>query len=250
MRLVHRFFVGSDQISNNIITISGSDVNHIKNVLRMKLGDQIEVFDSKENSYLAEITLFSPNNQRLNAAVIKKLNRPDTTSGQEPNITLAQCLPKAKKMDLIVQKATELGVNSIFPVTSERSVPKIEEKSDKKISHWQKIAKEASEQSGRSRIPKIEPLTSFSDLVKTGKNYDLALIPWEGEKTNRLKDIVTKKHSGKILVVIGPEGGFSKEEISIAQLEGLISISLGKRILRTETAGIVLLSQLFYEFDI
>jgi len=233
---VHRFYVPSEQISNGTATIAGSDVNHIKNVLRMKAQDKIEIFDGRGNSYIAAL---KPS--LLEAKIVSKLTN---DSELKVNITLAQCLPKAKKMDFIVQKAVELGVNSIIPVISERSVPKIEDKADKKISHWQKIAKEAAEQSGRLKVPEIMPLLSFGDLLK--QEYELKLMPWEGEKETTLKGIVCPTG---ILVLIGPEGGFSVNEVNNAVKNGFRTISLGKRILRTETAGIVILSQLLYELD-
>ena len=234
--IVHRFYVPSEQISNGTATIAGSDVNHIKNVLRMKAQDKIEIFDGRGNSYIAAL---KPS--LLEAKIVSKLTN---DSELKVNITLAQCLPKAKKMDFIVQKAVELGVNSIIPVISERSVPKIEDKADKKISHWQKIAKEAAEQSGRLKVPEIMPLLSFGDLLK--QEYELKLMPWEGEKETTLKGIVCPTG---ILVLIGPEGGFSVNEVNNAVKNGFRTISLGKRILRTETAGIVILSQLLYELD-
>lgn len=245
---MHRFFVPKDQISDKTITIIGSDVNHIKNVLRMTLENEIEVIDSNGNSYLSSIKEIKSNIIRAN--ILKPLtNNPELLT----KITLAQCLPKAKKMDFIVQKATELGVSHIIPVISERSVPKIEDKTDKKLSHWQKIAKEAAEQSGRTIILEILALTKFEDLIKTAKNYKLALIPWEGEQCLTLKQIPFPDHQitgyPNILIIIGPEGGFSREEIDIAKNSGIIPITLGKRILRTETTGIFLLAQLLYVFE-
>lgn len=245
---MHRFFVPKDQISDKTITIIGSDVNHIKNVLRMEPEDKIEIIDSRGNSFIASIKQI--HSDEVQATIIKSLtNNPKLST----KITLAQCLPKAKKMDFIVQKATELGVSHIIPVISERSIPKIEEKADKKLSHWQKIAREASEQSGRTITPEILALTKFEDLIKTAKNYKLALIPWEGEQCLILKQIPLPDHqitrSSDILIIIGPEGGFSREEIELAKKFGIIPITLGKRILRTETAGIVLLAQLLYALD-
>ncbi len=241
---MHRFFVPSDQISNDTATIVGSDVNHIKNVLRMTVGEKVEVFDGKGNIFNATLTLLQSDK------VIFSLTKASNENCESKiNITLAQCLPKAKKMDFIVQKATELGAISIIPVISERSIPKIEDKADKKISHWQKIAKEAVEQSGRTIIPTVKPLTKFEELIKNAKDYDLALIPWEGEKSTSMKDISKNKEINSILVAIGPEGGFSSNEIDLAIQNGFKTISLGKRILRTETAGIVALAQVYYELD-
>ena len=238
---MHRFFVPSEQISKDTITITGSDVNHIKNVLRMHTGDRLEAFDGAGNSFMVKIISIGASN--IQGEIINKINSEIESSVK---ITLAQCLPKAKKMDFIVQKATELGACGIIPVISERSVPKIEDKADKKVSHWQMIAKEAAEQSGRTVIPKIGPLTKFEDLIKIAKNYDLAIIPWEGERTATLSTLIPQSLS-TVLVIIGPEGGFSQQEVNLAISGGFDPISLGKRILRTETAGIVALSQIYYE---
>ncbi|OGC16966.1 hypothetical protein A2282_08700 [candidate division WOR-1 bacterium RIFOXYA12_FULL_36_13] len=250
---MHRFFVPQDQIKNGTITIKGNDTNHIKNVLRLSEKDVIEVFDSSGNIYTSIIKKIEPDKISCVISGIKKEEIEPQTK-----ITLAQCLPKGKKMDMIIQKATELGVFNIIPVVSERTIPKIEEKSDKKISHWQKIAKEASQQSGRSIVPQIKSLTKFEDIVKPSINYNFKLIPWEGEKNNPLKEAVVvasqnseplQQDHKKILVLIGPEGGFSQEEVKMANANNFISVSLGKRILRVETAAIVILAQLFYDFE-
>jgi 16S rRNA (uracil1498-N3)-methyltransferase len=248
---VPRFYVPQEQIKGKQIIITGSDVNHIKNVLRLRIDDKIEVFDSSQKVYLCKLQEF---NREFIRGVIASQIQEDTEL--KIDITLAQCLPKVKKMDFIIQKATELGANQIIPVTSERSVPRIEDKAEKKITHWQKIAQEAAEQSGRSKIPKILSLTSFSELVKSARNYDLALIPWEGERENTIKKVLTThkplpagRQGNNLIMVIGPEGGFSQAEIKIAQENGLVPISLGKRILRCETAALTCLALLASELE-
>lgn len=252
---MHRFFVPSAQINNQKILIEGNDVNHIKNVLRMNPSDCIEVFDSSGNIYKAKIKEIS--SQKILCAILetsKDIIEPKI------NITIAQCLPKSKKMDFIIQKTTELGAKTIIPIISERSIPKIDDKAQKKILHWQAIAKEAAEQSGRSIIPEVGPLTYFKDLVKDVKKYALRLIPWEGEKENTLKSVLVNFKnneiqtpdffsSNKVIVIIGPEGGFSRHEIDTAKEQGFICLSLGKRILKAETASITFLAQFFYEFE-
>ncbi|OGC10862.1 hypothetical protein A3J90_01670 [candidate division WOR-1 bacterium RIFOXYC2_FULL_37_10] len=261
---MHRFFVPHYQIEKDQIFIFGSDINHIVNVLRMTNGDKLEVFDSFANTYKAKIKEIQ--NNKIICSILKtsKDNKEAAVK-----VSLAQCLPKGKKMDLIIQKTTELGVFDIIPVESERSVPKIEDKADKKIEHWQKIAKEASEQSGRTIVPEIKPLIKFETLIKSCPKYDLKLIPWEGEQNNNLKKFICcrEKFNPKgsdsnrcllkspplldngILILIGPEGGFSQNEVESAKQNSFIPISLGKRILRTETAAIALLAQIFYEFE-
>lgn len=199
----------------------------------MKIGDQFEVFDSSGQVYLVKLKEYT--HELIRGYILRKLKE---NTELKVDITLAQCLPKGKKMDLIIQKATELGVNHIIPVISERSIPKIEEKEDRKLEHWGMIAKEAAEQSGRSRIPEISHLLHFTELLKEVKNYKLALIPWEGEKKNRITGSLANGLTGKLLIVIGPEGGFSSNEIQQAKKMKIKPVSLGKRILRCETAAI------------
>ncbi|MFA4904982.1 MAG: 16S rRNA (uracil(1498)-N(3))-methyltransferase [Candidatus Margulisiibacteriota bacterium] len=242
---MNRFYVPTNQIKGDQVTIVGSDVNHIKNVLRLKTGDKFEVFDGSQKAYLCELKEF--NREYILGKVISELKK-DT----EPKIkvTLAQCLLKGKKMDLVIQKAVELGVYKIIPVVSERSVPDIKEKEANKISHWQAIAKEAAEQSGRTLVPDISALLSFEELLKLGKNFDLALIPWELESKISLKDKLKEpRRLAAGLVAIGPEGGFSNEEISKAGSAGFQAVSLGRRILRAETAAISTLANIYFFLD-
>jgi 16S rRNA (uracil1498-N3)-methyltransferase len=248
---MHRFFIPKEQISENKITITGSDVNHIKNVLRLKAGDKIEVFDGFQNTYSCKIIDITP--AAVKADILKE-EKKDIESNLK--ITLAQCLAKGKKMDLIIKMATELGVYRIIPIISERSIPKIEEKEEKKIEHWQTIAKEAAEQSGRSVVPEIFPLTKIKDLNPSDrasgrgpKTYDLAIMPWEGETKQSLKSALTTYHPNSLIILIGPEGGFSHTEAEKAKEAGFNLVSLGKRILRCETAAVSTLAKIFYELE-
>jgi 16S rRNA (uracil1498-N3)-methyltransferase len=236
---MRRFFIPQEQISGGRFEITGSDVNHIKNVLRLGPGAKLELFDSAQNLYRAEIAEVRPDSVRG-----KILSQEKGSVESSLDVTLAQSLPKGKKMDLIVKMATELGVKTIIPVTSERSVPKIEGKEEKKIAHWQTTAKEAAEQSGRSFVPKIAPLTALSK-IDPGR-YDLALMPWEGEEDRSLRSVLSGTAPKKILLLIGPEGGFSQAE---AGTKGFEPVSIGKRILRCETAAVVALAQVFYELE-
>ncbi len=243
---MHRFYVQKEQIKDNEVQIVGSDVNHIKNVLRLKAGDKIEIFDGSQNNYFCEI-------KELNREFIRGTIITKKKAASEPNLnlTLAQCLAKGKKMDLIVKMATELGARSIVPVISERSVPRIEEKGEKKIEHWQNIAREAAEQSGRTFIPRIESLKKISDL--NPGEHDLAVMPWEGETKTSLKKLLTGTRANgrtdKLMILIGPEGGFSRSEADCAKKAGFKLVSMGKRILRCETAAIAALAQIFYELE-
>lgn len=230
-----RFFVTKEQLP----VITGSDAHQIRNVLRMKPGMPLELFDGQGNVYQARIEEIKK--ERVTCSIISR-----SIAAQETKvkITLAQALPKGKKFEFIVQKATELGVDRIVPVITERSIGKGE-----KPERWQAIAKEAAEQSGRAYLPAVEPLVDFSEVIRSAKNYDLALIPWELEKTTSLKQTLKTYRPNHLLVLIGPEGGFSLAEVEQAKAAGFLSVSLGKTILRTETASLFTLSAIRYEFE-
>lgn len=235
---MHRYFVEKDQLP----VITGSDVHHIKDVLRMKVGNKLEMFDGTGTIYVAQISGIGKEKVVCN---ILSSRREGTEA--KLKVTLAQCLPKAKKMDFIIQKCTELGADKIIPTLSERSISKGE-----KLERWKKIAKEAAEQSARASIPEIAPLTKFEDVLKMRSQFDLALIPWELEKKNTLKKhFADNRINGytDILIMIGPEGGFSREEVELARSAGFIPVSLGPTILRTETAGMAILSMINYEYS-
>jgi 16S rRNA (uracil1498-N3)-methyltransferase len=229
---MHRFFVAQDQIP----VISGSDVHHIKNVLRMKAGDPLELLDGTGQIYSAKISEI-----KKDKVICDLVSSKHEEKELKVKVTLAQCLPKAKKMDLVVQKCTELGVHEIIPALSERSISKAE-----KQERWKKIAREAAEQSGRSTIPEILPLTKFEEVLKIKEKFDLALIPWELEKETSLKKVLTNYQTNRLLILIGPEGGFSRSEIELARSAGFIPVSLGPAILRTETAGMAMLAMINY----
>ena len=242
-----RFFVSEDQIKKDHVTIWGSDANHIKNVLRLKVGDPIDILDSTSRVYAAKIAKESKEEIKCEIISVRSIK-------SEPaiKVTVAQSLPKGQKMDLIVQKCTELGVHKIIPFLSERTVIKPgEEKKRERALRWQRIAKSAAEQSGRGIIPYLEEIKTFEELLDYPKQYELSLIPWEMEEKKTLKEILKKNKKIKsILITIGPEGGFSKKEIEAAIKAGFIPITLGKRILRTETASLAILSMIAYEFEL
>lgn len=235
---MRRFYVLPSQVSGETIIISGSDVKHIKNVLRKTIGDEIVCFDGSGKEYLTKIASLDKDTVRL---AIHSSSHP--TIDHSVKITLAQGLPKSSKMDDIIKKSTELGVNEIIPVLTERSVAK-----GKKSERWKKIAKEASQQSGRSTVPEIKELISFKEFLSIKHPHDLKLIPWEGEHQQSLKNILRDHPDiNTICILIGPEGGFSHEEIQRATDSGFKSVSLGKNILRTETAGPAVIAMVMYE---
>jgi 16S rRNA (uracil1498-N3)-methyltransferase len=232
--------VPKDRVNPPSIMISGTDINHIKNVLRKTVGDEIICFDGSGMEYITNISNIEKDAIELHIIYSKQSeNEPKT------KISLAQGLPKSSKMDDIVKKSTELGVYEIFPVTTERSIPKAD-----KCDRWQKIAKEASKQCGRSVVPKVNIIQTLDDFLLICSQYQLKILPWEGETQNKLKKELQKHEiQNSIVVLIGPEGGFSAEEVGKAKKYGFITVSLGKLILRTETAGPSVISNIMYELE-
>jgi 16S rRNA (uracil1498-N3)-methyltransferase len=233
-----RIFVAQEQFPD----ITGSDVHYVRDVLRMKVRDKLELLDGTGMVYEAEIKEIKK--EKIVCEIVESGNSKVESRTQ---ITLAQALPKASKMDFVIEKCVELGVHRIIPVLTERTVGK-----NAKLDRWRKLAKEAAEQSGRTIIPEIAELTDFSSVLKMKGRYDLALLPWELEKERTLKQSLKSlllPQFPQILVLIGPEGGFSQAEVKQAQATGWQTVSLGKRILRTETAGMAVLSTIMYELE-
>ncbi|MCX7923215.1 MAG: 16S rRNA (uracil(1498)-N(3))-methyltransferase [Clostridia bacterium] len=239
-----RFFVNSEDIHSDYIDIRGEDINHIKKVLRLRCGDTIIVSDGNATDYTARIEKVETDYVRT--AIIESIAN---TSEPPIEVTLLQGLPKSDKMDLIIQKSIELGVNKIIPVITERTVVKIDNKKDvaNKVSRWQRISLEAAKQCNRGIVPTVEYPVTFAEALKIAEAADISIIPYEKEKTGSLKRCLDRKEIKKIMVLIGPEGGFSENEVEKAISLGIKPVTLGPRILRTETAGIAVLSILMYE---
>lgn len=242
-----KFFVKENQINNDKIHILGEDVNHIANVLRMKKEDEVQICNQETGeNYITKIISFSKD--EIECEIVKKIIE---TVESNVDITLFQGIPKFDKMELIIQKNTEVGVKKIVPVLMERTVVKLDEKiANKKIERWQKIAEVAAKQSMRDIIPEIENIIKLQDITK--QDYDEVLVAYENEEKNMLKQELKKlqgKDRYKIAIVIGPEGGISEKEIEILKNMGASFVSLGKRILRTETAGIVMSGNIMYELE-
>lgn len=244
-----KFFVTEDQIKDKIIDIIEDDVNHIKNALRLEVEDKIEVCDiNNSNNYLCKI--IELNKKYVKCEIIEEIK-----NNNETNLYLHifQGIPKAEKMETIIQKTTEIGVSEITPLVMQRCIAKLDNKTSlKKVERWQKIAEVAAKQSKRDKIPIINLPINIKNVYEKLANYDIVLIAYEEEKDNAIKKIlnkVPKKENLKIAIIIGPEGGITKEEIKELSNENVKTVSLGKRILRTETAPIVLASIIMYEFD-
>ena len=244
---MNQFFVEESQIQGSEIVIEGTDVNHIKNVLRMKPGEEIMVSNGTDKHYICSILTIS------GEQVVAKIVDIDTNSTELPvKLYLFQGLPKADKMELIIQKSVELGVSEIIPVAMKRCVVKFDGKKEKsKLTRWQGIAESAAKQSKRMVIPNISGVMNFKEAVAYAKTLDYNIIPYEFangmEKSKQIvKEIGQYKSVG---IFIGPEGGFDEAEIAYAKENNMQIISLGKRILRTETAGLTALSIIMFELE-
>ena len=245
---MQQFFADPSWIQGNNIYIEGADVNHMKNVLRMKPGEDVRVSDGGGKTYLCCVSAYEEKR-----AVLDILKALDSDTELPSRIVLFQGLPKGDKMEWIIQKAVELGAYSVVPFAAKRSVVKLDEKKAvKKQLRWQLLAKGAAEQSGRSIIPEVKNVLTFADALDVSKELDVLLIPYELEEdmkeTARIIDAIRPGQS--VGIFIGPEGGFEEEEVELAKSAGAYPVSLGKRILRTETAGLTVLSVLMYKFEI
>ena len=244
---MYQFFVPSENIQGNRIVITGDDVNHIKNVLRMKVGEEIAVSNGEDGKeYRCGIA-------SIGDEIVCTLRFIKEDGVELPTkITLFQGLPKADKMELIVQKAVELGAYEVVPVSMACSIVKLDDKKQKtKITRWQSIAEAAAKQSKRSIIPQIQPVMTMKQALSYAKEMDMLFVPYEladdMEKTRELfEEVKPGQHIG---FFIGPEGGFDEAEIQLALDSGAHPITLGKRILRTETAGMTVLSILMYHLE-
>jgi 16S rRNA (uracil1498-N3)-methyltransferase len=237
-----RFFISPDQVAGPLITVSGEDVRHIGAVLRMKTGDELLLCDGKGTEYSVKISRVD--RSEIKTEIVNKTRREIVY----PRVTLGQGLPKSDKMDWIVQKATELGVATIVPLVTERTIVKVKDE-EKRIARWQKICREAAMQSSRPDIPSVGRIIAFNDLLRTPNSelQTLKLLPWE-EGTTAIKDVLRGSEGIKhIIVLVGPEGGFSPAEAALATSRGFHPVSLGPNILRTETAAVASLSMILYE---
>ena len=244
---MHHFFVTPQQISGDKIRIEGGDVNHMKNVLRMKLHEKAEISDGESRTYLCELEAYEED-----VAVLHILEEMEADTEPASKLYLFQGLPKSDKMELIVQKAVELGVYQVIPVAMKRSVVRLDDKkAAKKADRWNSIAESAAKQAGRSRIPEVIMPLSYKEALKMAEELDVTLLPYElagGMEVTR--EVIRQIKSGQSVgIFIGPEGGFEPEEVDAAVSMGAKVITLGRRILRTETAGLATLAVLMFELE-
>ncbi len=250
-----KFFVKEEQIEKDNIIIKGQDVNHIKKVLRAKIGDELQICNRNSgDNFLCDIEKI--NNEEILCKIKQKIEEKIESNIE---VTIFQGLPKSDKMEYIIQKSVELGVYDITPVEMKRCVVKIDGKDkEKKISRWQKISEVASKQCGRDVIPKINDLINIKNMCNFIENYDIVLVAYENEKENTLKqqlkqikEKVDYSNGQKIRIgiVIGPEGGLEEQDVEMFKEKGAQIITLGRRILRTETVALNVLSVIMYELE-
>ncbi len=241
-----RFLVSPENVEGDRITIKGKEVHHLRNVLRLRRGERVTCFDGKGREYRGRIERISAAQAEVRIEKVAERKKESSLK-----ITLAQSLIRSHKMDLVVQKCTELGVFEIIPLRTERSLINLDEAKRKaRRERWQRLAEAAAKQSGRVQIPTITEVRDFSSLLETAGDFDLKIISWEDEGDGKsFRDALTKRLSPpeKILLLIGPEGGFSAGEVAGAGKAGLLPISLGPRILRSETAAIAATAIIVYE---
>lgn len=244
-----RFYVPPECVADGKIIIRGKELHHAKDVMRLAAGDAIAVFDGTGKEYHGVIQ--KADKEQMIIAIEKTLEQ--KTGGCR--LTLVQALPKSDKMDLIVEKATELGVEKIIPTLTERTIVRPDTKKENlKVERWRKIALVAAKQCGRTTIPEVMPITEFEDSLKALNDSEIKIIPCLYENTKAFKEIlrgqkckVLRQQGKSAVIFIGPEGDFTKKEIEEAKAIGAIPVSLGNEVLRSETAAICALSVLNYE---
>ncbi len=250
---MYHFFTETELFADSEVTIVGSDVNHIKNVLRMKAGEKVLISDGKGINYFCELT-------EIGSDAVKAAILPEEVEDTElpVEVVLYQGLPKGDKMELIIQKCVELGVSRIVPVDMARCVMKLDAKKEgNKIKRWYGVSESAAKQSKRMIVPEISGVMKYKAAIEEAKHADLAIVPYEAAETIdgvtgmelTRKLISGLKPGQKCAVFIGPEGGFAESEIGLAIANGLQPVTLGKRILRTETAGMFVLSAIGFALE-
>lgn len=240
-----KFFVNPEDVSEELIYIKGTDVNHIKNVLRLPVGKEILINDRQGHDYECIIKDISA--ESVTAQIINHFE-----SHTEPAVdtVLFQSLVKGEKMEFVIQKSVEIGVTKIVPLVTKRCVVKLESenKLNSKVARWQKIAESAAKQSKRGIVPEVMmPMTMSEAIAYVKETLDCGCIPYENETAHHIKAYLQSLSAESIGIFIGPEGGFTEEEVELAMENGIQSITLGKRILRSETAGLVTLANIMYE---
>ncbi len=244
---MYLFFADRADIGEKTARITGPDRNHIKNVLRLKAGDKIRISDGGKLCYNCRIDGFSDD-----AVQLTLLERDEDGTELPAEIVLFQGLPKGDKMELVIQKNVELGIRRIVPVATKRAVVRLDEKkAEAKVRRWNAISESAAKQSKRTVIPEVSPVMTFKEAIDSAEEFDCKLFPYENaEGMAFTRQVLSKVRPGtRTAVFIGPEGGFDGEEVAYAKEHGFLPITLGRRILRTETAGFALLAALMLQLE-
>lgn len=244
---MYHFFVTPAQISEEYAVITGQDVNHIRNVLRMKPGEKVGIRDGISRNYVCELEEIGQ--EEIRARI---LSTDEDNSELPARLYLFQGLPKSDKMELIIQKAVELGAYEIIPVATRRAVVKLDKKKEEtKVKRWNTIAESAAKQSGRMLVPNVTGVMTFQEACDYAASFDINLIPYElAEGIQDTKKTIGQVKPGmQVGIFIGPEGGFDVEEVETAVGAGIHPVTLGRRILRTETAGLTALSILMFQLE-
>ena len=245
---MRRFFVTPEAVQENMVQFDAELARHMGKVLRLTAGEQVTVCTGDGSAYLVELEQFSKD-----AVTGRILEQMDNLQETAVEVVLYQGMPKGDKLELIIQKCTELGVNQVIPVETGRSVVHLDgNKVGKKLERWQKIAQEASQQSKRVQVPTVGPYYNWKQMLKALEEAEgLTIVFWEDEQTQSLKALLRSQAAKpqRINLVVGPEGGLSEDEVAQLRDLGAVSASLGKRILRTETAGMAGISMIMYELD-
>jgi 16S rRNA (uracil1498-N3)-methyltransferase len=241
---MHRFFVSNENIQNDTIVIIGDDVAHITRVLRLRVNEKIEISNGCGIEYICSISEISK--KEVICSILETFKN---TTEAPIEITLFQGIPKSQKMDLIVQKCVEIGAVDFYPVITERVIVKLDDKDiSSKIDRWNRISEEAAKQSNRGIIPRVHNPITFEKAINFMKDMDLCIIPYENEKNTNIKEIIKDKSNiKKVGIIIGPEGGFEAKEVKTCIDNNILPVTLGPRILRTETAGFVAATIVQYE---
>lgn len=241
-----RFYVPKENVGKRSINIEGDEAHHILDVMRLCDGDKVVVFDGTGNEYSGFLKQADLKKKKVVVEIVRT-ERPALE--KMPEIVLAQSIPKKSKMDAIVEKATELGVSRVIPLLTDRTIVRPDAAGSlKKTERWRRISREAAKQCGRTDVPKVDKITRYADMISVLDDYDLVLMACLVDDTVSIKDAVSGIKSGNILVLIGPEGDFTPEEIEMGRKGNCRFVTLGKRILKSDTAGLFMLSVLNYEF--
>ena len=240
-----RFFVPRDSVKGGVISVTGEEAHHIADVMRLKVKDKVVTFDGTGKEYIGVIKEVGKK-----SIVIDVTDTREAPKTLAPRVTLIQAIPKREKIEYLIEKATELGVDSIVPVFTERTIPNWDE--EKRASHvirWRKIAREASKQCGRLDIPKVPEIAQFSNIIKDEKLSGLKLIAALADDTEPIRRALKDFKGDQIIIAIGPEGDFTPDEVKSAVGRGFIPVSLGFRVLKSDTAGLFALSAIDYEYS-